>query len=399
MNKKFIGISARALMVVVKPTALLFAVQLDSDGGARLAQIYLFGMLILSLMGTNAHRSFYKTCFDEQHQAKAFKVAREFRNYLNDISHQIFCIIILFHFSYFLFPEAFFEFLYLGLIFALAEKISDEGIRYAQFRIDNLRLMFWALAKISAMTLAILLAIMTDFDISLNFPIILFFFAILSIKSEFFLLIKSLQYSLRSGVVYILKWAFELLMRDYRQIAWVFTTIAIMNTDKWIVQLIEANSLPEYMLIAQVASIFLVIQTTFILAPSRVKLVNQNPDKIRVIQIYSNLVAVAAIGSGFLILIIDTYKANQSLNHFPFFLVGLSVVSAPYLERLYWIAPKHIGVLIDLFFMGFFTSIVLANYFLFRHWYSVTYILVSLIILLILRYICIKIFVTYYSSR
>ena len=50
-------------MVIVKPLALWLSIQLDADSGLAIAQIYLIGLLFLSLSGTNAHRSFYQIYF------------------------------------------------------------------------------------------------------------------------------------------------------------------------------------------------------------------------------------------------------------------------------------------------------------------------------------------------
>ena len=51
-----LGVFSRVLLVIVKPLALWLSIQFDADAGLAIAQIYLIGLLFLSLSGTNAHR-------------------------------------------------------------------------------------------------------------------------------------------------------------------------------------------------------------------------------------------------------------------------------------------------------------------------------------------------------
>ena len=44
-----LGVFSRILLVIVKPLALWLSIQLDDDAGLAIAQIYLIGLLFLSL--------------------------------------------------------------------------------------------------------------------------------------------------------------------------------------------------------------------------------------------------------------------------------------------------------------------------------------------------------------
>lgn len=396
---KLMGIGARVLFVLVKPAALWAAVQLDSDGGGRLAQVYLLGILALSLMGTNAHRSFYKACFEDSELAGPITKARRFNRYLSDLSHQIFCVILILCLSALVFPNAFIEFIWVGLIFALAEKVSDEGIRFTQFKLDNLNLLIWATAKISASGMAVAFAYVLDLDIGLSFPIFLLMFVVALARKEVLLASALLLKGLASGLKSFTKSVFELFRRDYGQIAWVFTTMGLMNIDKWTLQLSGTESLPEYMLVAQLAAAFLVAQTIFVLAPARSKLINKNPNKIPSLQISSYLFATTACLFGCVVFAVRYESSGESLLHFPLFLVGVFVLSAPYLERLYWVAPDRTRIGLDLMIIGLFAFCILMAHAFLGAWPSVSNMLSLLVVFLVVRLICVRALVTNHGAN
>ena len=59
----FLGIIARGFLVCIKPIALLYTINFDGLKGARLAEVFLIGLLFVSLLGTNAHRVYYEKYF------------------------------------------------------------------------------------------------------------------------------------------------------------------------------------------------------------------------------------------------------------------------------------------------------------------------------------------------
>ena len=78
--EKFVnlGVFSRGLLVIVKPLALWLSIQLDADSGLAIAQIYLIGLLFLSLSGTNAHRSFYQKYFGNKDFIHSKDIARSY---------------------------------------------------------------------------------------------------------------------------------------------------------------------------------------------------------------------------------------------------------------------------------------------------------------------------------
>lgn len=393
------GIGARVLFVLVKPAALWAAVQLDSDGGGRLAQVYLLGVLALSLMGTNAHRSYYKACFEDKELVGPVAKSRRFNRYLHDLGHQIFCVVWILCLSVLVFPDAFIEFIWVGLIFALAEKVSDEGIRFTQFKLDNWNLLIWAIAKMSASAMAVAFSYLFDLDIGLSFPILLLLVVVVLARKEVWIATVLLLKGLTSGLKSFVTNVFALFRRDYGQIAWVFTTMGLMNIDKWTLQISGTESLPEYMLVAQLAAAFLVAQTIFVLAPVRSKLINKNPNKIPLLQISSYLFATTACLFGFVVFAVSYGNSSESLLHFPLFLVGVFVLTAPYLERLYWVAPDRTRIGLDLVIIGLFAFCILMAHAFIGAWPSVSNMLSLLVVILVVRLICVRALVSNHGAN
>jgi len=82
--KNFInlGVFSRILLILVKPLALWLSIKLDTDSGLALAQIYLIGLLFLSLSGTNAHRVFYQNYFGNDPLNSNFGTAKSYIEYI-----------------------------------------------------------------------------------------------------------------------------------------------------------------------------------------------------------------------------------------------------------------------------------------------------------------------------
>ena len=124
--------------------------------------------------------------------------------------------------------------------------------------------------------------------------------------------------------------------------------MAFLSFDKWLIQALQPDILPKYMLANQIAGIFLVAQTMVILAPSRVRLITQNPASIPILRFGSGIFCVLALlcGSAVWTLGIQT----EALVYMPFFLIGILVLLTPYLERLYWISSDRVRFTTDLSF-------------------------------------------------
>jgi hypothetical protein len=131
-------------------------------------------------------------------------------------------------------------------------------------------------------------------------------------------------------------------------VGWVLTTMVFMSVDKWTIQIFSSMDLAQYMFVAQIAAIFIIFQTTFILAPARVDLVNQDPYDIPLLQFGSIILTLLAWFVGLIVAFYTIINSESGLLCFPFFISGIIVLSAPHLERLYWVAPDFIRVVMDL---------------------------------------------------
>ena len=173
--RKFInlGVFSRILLVIVKPLALWLSIQFDNDSGLALSQIYLIGLLFMSLSGTNAHRPFYQIYFGDGEYLASKSVARAYVNYIQKITLQlIFVIILLLLFTSFIFWNIL-DIVMTGILFGIAEKLNDEFQRYAQFRNNSQNLFYLALSKLIPISISALLSYTLVVDIRFAFPVLL----------------------------------------------------------------------------------------------------------------------------------------------------------------------------------------------------------------------------------
>lgn len=334
----FSGVAARGLLTTVKPLALLASIRLDSDAGLKLAQIYLVALLVMSLLGTNAHRDFYAERFNENSSAGSFGTRKAYRTYVRYLSSQISVMFTLLVLAALVSSYFGAHFVWLGLAFGLSEKLSDEQVRYAQYAKDNISLLQWGLLKLSACGVAVITAYAAQWQIWLTFPLIsLIATSILSRASI------ALAFSqLNAGFLWH---GLQLLQKDWAQVGWVFTSMGLMNLDKWIMQFMDVLQLPKYMLFAQVAAIFIVINSMFILAPSRVDLVKTPPWKVRKVAIGTTAISVVSLASG--MIAIAAFNLD-SVFVFPFAFAAIAILSAAYLDHFFWFARDFVRLGTDL---------------------------------------------------
>ena len=121
-----LGVFSRVLLVIVKPLALWLSIQLDTDTGLAVAQIYIIGLLFVSLSGTNAHKSFYKIYFGIEKPTYSKDVARSYTNYIQKITFQLILITIISSLIISVIFWGSFDIVIMGIIFGIAEKINDE---------------------------------------------------------------------------------------------------------------------------------------------------------------------------------------------------------------------------------------------------------------------------------
>lgn len=347
-----LGFLARGLFVLVKPLALWASIQIDSDAGVRLSQIYLVGLVVLSLTGTNAHRPFYRARFEEAGTAGPYTTGAHYLRYLVQLGQQVALVLLILAALALVNPSAALDFIWIGLLFGLAEKISDEEIRYTQFCIDNRRLVLWAGTKVAACLGAVALALAGIVDISIGFPVLLMIAVAALSGAPTRRAAVALVRGIMTSFGQTLRSAFDHMRRDGAQIAWVFTNMGLASLDKWTLQVFDTARLPQYMFAAQIASVFLVAQTVFILAPARVRLLNHNPDRIPALQWGSGLLAGASVLCGVAMVAYSWPSPRDSLLYFPFFLAVVFVMSAPYMERFYWVSRDIQRIVVDLIFIA-----------------------------------------------
>ena len=159
-----------------------------------------------------------------------------------------------------------------------------------------------------------------------------------------------------------------------------------MSADKWIVKTFSDAHLAQYMLAAQIASGFIILQTTLIMAPNRKKLITQNPFEIRILHHYSVLIALISwFFAALLFLVFPDTKSSYV--YLPFLFSGVFVLTAPYLERMFWIVKDYMRVMLEFgIILLFFVSCIVLKSHVFMT-YEVIWVLPTLLFLLSLRLI------------
>jgi len=381
-----LGVISRVLLVVVKPICLLASLQLDSDSGVKLAQIYLIGVLFVSLTGTNAHKIFYETKFGEK-QSNAINIASNYKNYLINITLQVLLVTIIIAIaSSFIFIDTL-EVVMLGIIFGIAEKINDEYQRYAQFCNDSIKLFKLACSKLLACTLAVGLTYIQLTQIWIAFPLILLLGAYLVNKNSLDLCAKYIAVSANISIIKLINNAFLHIRNDATQIGWVFTTMSLMSVDKWLVQYLSVDYLPKYTLLTQFASIAMVAQTIFLIAPVRVRLINEHPNKIKSLRIGTPLIALILIVCGLVLVFSDILKAEDAnIGYFAFFIAALFTLKNAHTERLYWVVDVVHRIALDIFIFILLAALITLVLVFTESPDNISWCLGSLLFLLCIRY-------------
>lgn len=343
-----LGVLSRVLLVLVKPLSLWGSLQLDSDNGVKLAEIFLIGILFVSLSGTNAHRRFYKTIFGPNDDTSNITIRKNYIFYINQISFQLIIVIpVVFLISCMIF-YGFYEVVFLGVLFGFAEKINDEYQRYAQFSNNSLSLFTLACVKLLSGMIAIAFSFFHFIEIWIALPVLLLSGTVIINYKDIRTGVKLITFSARRSIKKLLITAAINIKNDIAQIAWVFTSMSLLSLDKWMVQYMSVNSLPKYMLFTQIASIAVVAQTIFLIAPVRVRLMNENPDKIQSLKIGTPLVALIPFIVGLVYLFLGIKNESlDNLEYFAFFLAAILTFTAVYSERLYWIVQANHRITLD----------------------------------------------------
>ena len=392
--KKFfnLGVFSRVLLVIVKPLALWLSIQLDTDAGLAVAQIYLIGLLFISLSGTNAHRPFYQKFFGAKDDFSNINVIRSFIEYIQKITLQLILVILA---SLIIATIVFWGSLGVvitGILFGIAEKINDEFQRYSQFINNSNNLFFLALSKLIPVSIASLLSYLHIIDIRFSFPALLFVGSIVVVFVTYFLTFRIIVNKLRKSILTNFKMSFEYIRQDILQIGCVFMGISLISLDKWLLQYFLTTDLPTYMLYTQIASIFIVSQTIILIAPVRARLVNENPQDINTIRVGSPIISFVPFLIGILLYFNDdVFEGAGQLGYFAFFFASIVTFSVAYVERLYWATTAKKRLILDSsIVISFLLSVVMLTIFMPKDY------LVLLSLLMLFCFMCLRVIVMIY---
>jgi hypothetical protein len=387
-----LGVFSRILLIIVKPLALWLSIQLDADAGLAIAQIYLIGLLFVSLSGTNAHRPFYQKYFGSEEQLFSIDVSRSYIDYIQKITLQLIFVIITSSLIATIVFWGSLGIVMLGLLYGIAEKLNDEFQRYAQFSNNSKSLFYLALSKLIPVLLAATLSYAAILDIRFVFPVLLLVGSILIGWPTYYSAIRYFIKTVRKSFFAVIKMSFNFIRQDILQITCVFMGMSLLSFDKWLLQYFSASDLPTYMLFTQIASIFIVTQTIVLIAPVRARLVNENPQEIRAIKIGSPIISLMSLLLGIAIYFQnDPADGFEHIGFFAFFFSAIVTFTVAYTERLYWVATAGVRLALDATIVAAFVFSVLV---LKMFWPSSYLIVLSLGILFCLM--CIRVLVMMY---
>jgi len=368
IRNKFLnlGVFSRILLVIIKPLALWLSIRLDSDAGLAIAQIYLIGLLFISLLGTNAHRPFYQKYFGGNERSYTVDVIRTYILYIQKITLQlIFVILISITVAAIAFSGTI-DVVLLGILFGIAEKINDEYQRYSQFIDSSKNLFILALSKLIPVLVATILSYINIVDIKFAFPILLLVGSVAIVYKSFISTFRIIINNLSKSFFINFKMSVEYIRQDIVQIGCVFMGMSLISLDKWLLQYFSKADLPTYMLYTQIASIFIVIQTIILIAPVRSRLVNENPQDITAIKIGSPVISLLPLLIGFVLYLNNDLMGNNGgqISYFAFFFASIVTFSVAYVERLYWATSSGVRLTLDSsIVVSFLISIVLLSIF------------------------------------
>jgi hypothetical protein len=343
-----LGNFSRILLVIPKPLVLWLSIKLDSDVGLAIAQIYLIGLLFVSLLGTNAHKPFYQMHFSVNVPTEIKYVTKTYFNYIQKITLQFIFLTITATLVASVFFWNSFEIVILGITFGIAEKLYDEYNRFSQFKNYNKLLFNIALSKLVPALLAGFLSYAVSVDIKYSFTTLLLFTSIFINRSTIYFATRYLIKSVRKSFFETLKLSLKKIREDISQISCIFIGISLINIDKWFLQYFSAKDLSEYMLYSQLASVLIVIQTIILIAPVRVKLISNNPWQIKIIKIGSPIISLISLLLGIALYFNNISEDRGEIKYFTFFFAAIIILENAYAESLYWRTTSWARLNLDL---------------------------------------------------
>ena len=384
-----LGNFSRALLIIPKPLLLWLSIQLDSDAGLAIAQIYLIGLLFMALLGTNAHRPFYQIYFGINDLTVTKNVAKIYSHYIQKITLQFVFIIITAILVAFVFFWNSFEIVILGIIFGIAEKLYDEYNRFVQFKNANKLLFNIALIKFVPALLAGFLSYKLSVDIKYSFTALLLFTSVFINRSTIYFAICYLIESIRKSFFETLKLSLKKILEDISQISCIFIGIGLIHIEKWLLQYFSANDLPIYMLYYQFASVLMFFQAIILIAPVRAKLIKMNPWQIISLKIGSPIISFISLLVGIALYFYNILEGRSNIGYFSFFFAAIIILENPYSECLYWRTTARVRLSLDLLitFMAILYFVVLKIFWPLSNLIALTF--MGLFCLMILRFLVI----------
>ncbi len=397
LNNTFIklfnlGVFSRILLVIVKPLALWLSIQFDADAGLAIAQIYLIGLLFLSLSGTNAHRPFYQKYFGNKQQSHKLSIARSYVEYIQKMTLQLLFVILISSIVAALVFWGSLNVVMMGIIFGISEKLNDEYQRFTQFINNSKNLLYLALSKLVPILIAALLSYVHIVDIRYAFPVLLLAGSIFVNWKTFFPAISFFARVVGKSWFKTITMASNFIRQDILQIGCIFMSISLISLDKWLLQYISTANLPTYMLYTQIASIFIVTQTVVLIAPVRARLVNENPQQIKSIKFGSPIISLIPILIGIILFFYsNALDISKNIESFAFFFAAIVTFTVAYNERLYWATTAGVRLILDsLIVVSFIVSTIVLTVFI-----SETYLIISSLAILFFL-MCIRVIVMIY---
>ena len=338
---------SRALLIIPKTLVLWLSIKLDSDAGLAIAQIYLIGILFMSLLGTDAHRLFYQIYFSVNEPAHTKYVAKIYLHYVEKITLQLIFVTITVTLVAFVFFRDSLNVFIMGIIFGIAEKLNSEYNRYIQFKNNSKKLFSLALNNLAPALSAVFLSYTVSVDFKYTFPIFFLFSSIFINWSSIYFATCHFIKSARKSFFGIFKLSLKKISEDISQISCVFIGISLVNVDKWLLKFFFEDDLPIYMLYCQFASVFINIYMIILIAPVRAKLINKNPWEIRSLKIGSSIISLISLLVGIALYFYNILEDRNNIGYFAFFFAAIVILEIAYSECLYWRTTARVRLSLD----------------------------------------------------
>ena len=336
--KKFLNLKnfSRALLIMPKTLVLWLSIQLDIDAGLAIAQIYLIGILFMSLLGTDAHKPFYQIYFSGNMSTQTKNVAKIYLHYIEKLTLQLIFVLITVILVAFIFFRNSIDVLIFGIIFGIAEKLNGEYNRYIQFKNNSKKLFSLALNNLVPAISAAFLSYAANIDFKYTFPIFFLFSSIFINRSSIYFATRHFIKLVQKSFFVTFKLSLKKISEDITQISCIFVGISLLNVDKWFLKFFSVEDLPMYMLYYQFAAVFINIYMIVLIAPVRAKLINKNPWEIRSLKIGSSIISLISLLVGIALYFYNILEGRSNIEYFVFFFTAIIILEIAYIECLYW---------------------------------------------------------------